>query len=394
MRRVFAFVTSVMMVCAGAAFAQDAGSRAEEKAHQQQQKARSLSTYRPGFFERQILAIDKAGGFGVPRGFFITFGDIKPGSSVAVGPAYGKVLPSGTTLIGKVVYSVNNYKLAQFSAQSGPLLSNRLVIRSRVRWQDAPSVRLFALGTDSSKARTNYAETKREVSAQATLRPVSLLRFDGGLSFEKYTTGRSHSTDPLEPLLLVPGMGSDPAYLHSHASAAIDSRDGDGYSRHGSLLRGTAHDYRDRDGGTFTFQRFDGDAEQYVPILHGNWVIFLGLHASTTTASDGRTVPFFLLPELGGHDLRGFSNDRFRDRHSIYMTAEYRWYAQEFLDAAIYFDAGKVVPDRASIDFSHLKHSVGAGVRFHGPQTTALRLEVAKSKEGMRLILAFSPVGR
>ena len=394
MRRVIAFVTSVMMVCAGAAFAQEAGSRAEEEAHQQQQKARSLSTYTPGFFERQILGIEHAGGFGVPHGFLVAFGDIKRGSSVAVGPAYGKVLPSGVTLIGKVVYSVNNYKLAQFSAASGPLLSNRLAISSRVRWQDAPSVRLFALGTDSTKARTNYAETKREVSAQAAFRPVRLLRFDGGLSFEKFTTGRSHSTDPLEPLLLVPGMDADPAYLHSHASAAIDSRDGEGYSRHGSLLRGTAHDYRDRDGGTFTFQRFDGDAEQYVPILRGNWVIFLGLHASTTTADAGRTVPFFLMPDLGGHDLRGFSNYRFRDRHSIYTTAEYRWYAQEYLDAAIFYDAGKVVPDRASIDFSHFRHSVGAGVRFHGPQTTVLRFELAKSKEGMRLILAFSPVGQ
>jgi hypothetical protein len=131
-----------------------------------------------------------------------------------------------------------------------------------------------------------------------------------------------------------------------------------------------------------------------MPILYGNWVLFLGLHASTTTTDAGGTVPFFLLPHLGGHDLRGFSNYRFLDRHSIYMTAEYRWYAQEFLDAAIFYDAGKVVPDRGSLDFSHFKSSVGAGIRLHGLRTTALRIELAKSKEGMRLILAFSPVGQ
>ena len=105
-------------------------------------------------------------------------------------------------------------------------------------------------------------------------------------------------------------------------------------------------------------------------------------------------VPFFLMPDLGGDTLRGFANYRFRDRHSINVTAEYRWYAQEFLDAAIFYDAGKVVPDRRSLDFNGLKSSFGAGIRFHGPQTTALRIDLAHSHEGLRLIFAFSAVGQ
>ena len=37
-------------------------------------------------------------------------------------------------------------------------------------------------------------------------------------------------------------------------------------------------------------------------------------------------MPFFLMPDLGGsRELRGFSNSRFRDRHSIMATAEFRW---------------------------------------------------------------------
>jgi hypothetical protein len=123
-------------------------------------------------------------------------------------------------------------------------------------------------------------------------------------------------------------------------------------------------------------------------------VLFFGLHASTTTASNGNSVPFFLMPDLGGHDLRGFSNYRFRDRHSIYTTVEYRWYAQEFLDAAIFYDAGKVVPERSALDFSGFRHSIGAGVRLHGLQMTGLRLEVARSNEGTRILIAFSPVGQ
>jgi outer membrane translocation and assembly module TamA len=57
---------------------------------------------------------------------------------------------------------------------------------------------------------------------------------------------------------------------------------------------------------------------------------------------------------------------------------------------AIFYDAGKVASRRGDLDFDHLKSNVGIGIRFHGPQTTALRLEVAKGNEGARLIFAFS----
>jgi len=392
MRRVVPFLLGLLLASAGVVFAQDAGSRAEEEAREQQEKARNLSPYRPGFFERQILLMENAGGFGVPHGLFVTFGDIKRGSGIALGPAYGRVLSNGTTLVAKGAYSINNYKLLQLSAHSAPLFGERLVISSRARWQDAPGVRLYPLGTDSPKTLAEFAETKTEVSAQALFKPIRLLRFGGGIGYERYLTGPSHSTPPAG--FFVPDFGVDPRYLHSYGSAAIDSRDGEGYSRRGTLLRGTLHDYRQRDADLFTFQRLDGDLEQYVPILHGNWVIFLGLHGSTTSTAAGQTVPFFLLPDLGGHDLRGFSNYRFRDRHSIYMTAEYRWYAQEFLDAAIFYDAGKVVPDRDSLDFSHFQSSVGAGIRLHSTQATVLRIELARSREGMRILFAFSAVGQ
>jgi|SRR6266542_125902 len=395
MQRVTTFAIAALMACAGAAFGQEPGSRAEEEARQQQQKARSLSPYKARFVERQILAMENAGGLAVPRGFFVTFGDIKRGAGLALGPAYGRVLPSGTTVIAKAAWSMNDYKMAQFAAQSRLLAADRLRISARIRWQDAPMVRLYALGPDSPERGTHYAETKDELSAQALFKPIRLLRLGGGLSFERFTTGPAHNIrQDVADLLVVPGMGADPDYLHSHASAALDGRDGEGHSRHGSLLRATLHDYRQQNDGPYSFQRLDGDAEQYVPVLHGNWVMFLGLHASTTSTAPGRAVPFFLLPDLGGHDLRGFGNYRFRDRHSIYMTAEYRWYAQEFLDAAIFYDAGKVVPDRGSLDFSHFRNSVGAGVRFHGPQTTLMRLEVARSSEGTRLLIAFRPVGQ
>ena len=378
-----------------AAAAQEPGSRAEEQARQQELKARSTTTYEAPWIEQRLLGIENAGGFGVARGFVVKFGDIKRGSGFAPGVGYGYTTSGGAVFAAKGVYSIKNYKLLQLSAQSPYLLEDRVLFRAKARWQDAPKVPLYPLGSNPTEFRTDYAETVTQVSGEALVNPVRFVRLGGGVGLEWFETGFSHKENPVGLALFdsLPGSGADPRYLHSHAFAALDLRDSEGYTRRGTLLRATYHDYRANQNGTLSFGRVDGAAEQYLPILHGNWVIFLGLWASTTMADSGREVPFFLMPNLGGHDLRGFKDYRFRDRHSINWTAEYRWYAQEFLDAAIFYDAGKTVPTRGSLDFKELHSSIGAGVRLHTTTSTLLRVELAHSREGLRFLIGFSPVG-
>jgi hypothetical protein len=393
---VLRFLTAILFITfAHTAFAQEAGSRAEEEARQQEAKARTLKSYQSLWIERQLLAVENAGGFGVPRGLVVKFGDIKRGSGFAPGIGYGYSTSSGGVVAVKGGYSIKNYKLLQLSAQSPPFSADRILFRARARWQDAPKVPLYPLGTDPSEFRTDYAETKTDVSGEALLKPLRFVRLGGGIGLEWFNTGFSHDENPVGLTLFetLPGAGADPRYVHSRAFAAFDLRDSEGYTRRGTLLGATYHDYHANSNGTYSFSRLDGAAEQYLPVLHGNWVIFLGLWASSTMTEDGREVPFFLMPNLGGHDLRGFKDYRFRDRHSIAWTAEYRWYAQEFLDAAIFYDAGKTVPTRASLDFKGLHSSIGAGVRLHTSVSTLLRLEVAHSREGTRFLIGFSPVG-
>jgi hypothetical protein len=390
-------IAAIVVAAATDASAQEPASRADEQARRQEEKARSLQPDRKNWLEREFLGIESGAGFGAPAGFFVAFGDIKSSSGVALGPAYSRLFDSGALVQLKGVYSIRNFKLAQFALTAPPLAQGRLTLAGRARWQDAPSLAFYGLGTPSEKIRADYAETKTEISAAAELRPVRLLRFGGAVGVERFETGPPDSgKTSIETVFTdVPGLNADPEYLHMRVSAAIDGRDSDGYTRRGTLLRVVYHDFRQQNAGPYSFQRTDGTAEQFLPILHGNWVLYLGLRASTTTAAAGHDVPFFLMPDLGGgHDLRGFGNYRFRDRHSILVTAEYRWYAQEFLDAAVFYDAGKTVPNRGDLDFSGLQSDVGGGVRLHGPQTTMLRVEVAHSREGFRLILAFSPVGR
>jgi outer membrane protein assembly factor BamA len=119
----------------------------------------------------------------------------------------------------------------------------------------------------------------------------------------------------------------------------------------------------------------------------------LSLHGrvETTDAKDGQAVPFFMLPSLGGgSSLRGFSSWRFRDRHSLLLQAEWRVLVNSFFDTALFYDAGKVTSRWSDLDFKDLKSDFGIGFRMHGPAATPLRIEFAKSNEGLAIIFAAS----
>ena len=111
---------------------------------------------------------------------------------------------------------------------------------------------------------------------------------------------------------------------------------------------------------------------------------------SSTSTEDGREVPYFLMPQLGGgSDLRGYPSWRFRDRHSLLLSGEYRWTPSHFVDMALFMDAGKVVSTRGQIDFENLRRSYGIGIRFHAPAATILRIELARTSEALALIFGF-----
>jgi len=388
---------AVLLLAAVPAAAQtpDPDTRASEIAQAQAEKAQRVRPYTRNFFERRLLSIEQAGGFGLVNGWFVTFGDIKQGSGFAGGPAYGVLFDNGAGIVTKGIYSIRNFKLGQMQFIAPRMANGRVHLDGRIRWQDAPTLAVYPLGQDSPRERADYSETKTEVGGQLLVSPVSFIRLGAGAAFERFETkGADTSRLSVEEAFTpadMPGIGADPDYLHTFVTAGIDSRAGPGYSRTGTLLQATFHDYAQRNDGPYSFQKIDAVARQLIPILQGNWVIDLSVRTSTTTVDGGNQVPFFLLPDLGGSgELRGYSAYRFRDRNSIIFTGEYRWYVQEFVDMAVFYDAGKVTSRTKDLDFENLKSNVGFGIRFHGPRTTAIRIELARGDEGLRFIFGFS----
>jgi hypothetical protein len=266
------------------------------------------------------------------------------------------------------------------------------------KYQDADKVPFFGIGNDTEDTdETNFAYTPTSFGVTAAYNITRPLRVGGDISYEDYNTGPGQSTtDPsIEEVFTpaqVPGLGLDFQYITGNVFAEFDWRESPGYSRTGGLYRVDWYNYSERDRSGFDFRRVDVELVQHLPILRGNQIISLRALGSFTDTDDPDQVPFFLLPKLGGgSEARGFRDFRFRDKHRMLLTAEYRWTPSKFMDMAIWYETGKVAAEVEDLDLNDLHDSYGIGARFHAPAATFMRIELAHSVEGTRIIFSGGP---
>jgi hemolysin activation/secretion protein len=93
---------------------------------------------------------------------------------------------------------------------------------------------------------------------------------------------------------------------------------------------------------------------------------------------------------VGSDDLRGFRRYRFYADNAIVVNAEYRWETFSGLDAALFFDAGKVAEKRSQVNFHNLEAAAGFGLRFNVRNNTFMRIDVGFSHEGTQIWLKFA----
>jgi hemolysin activation/secretion protein len=115
---------------------------------------------------------------------------------------------------------------------------------------------------------------------------------------------------------------------------------------------------------------------------------------ATTDVNSGEQIPFYLMPSLGGNTtLRGFRALRFRGPNAMLLQAEYRFEIWAGLDAALFYDTGKVTDRRADLNFKSLEHDYGIGFRFNTDQGVILRIDAAfGSSDGRHLNIVFGSV--
>jgi outer membrane protein assembly factor BamA len=365
-------------------------------AAEQAEKAKHLGPGQPTEAERRVSTLRET--FLQPRdGLYPYFDSVYGGGGFTLGAGFLRYFGDRSTLDAHGLYSIKNYKLVEVTSTSPGHLSGRLDLDARVGWRDATRVGYYGLGIDTDQdERANYRFKQSYVGGAATLRPARWAVVAGGLGYEHYDLapgqGSAHpSIESTYTPVSAPGLGADPSFVHSELSGGLDWRTSPGYSRTGGYYGLALHRFSDPDD-TFSFSRLDATVVQHIPVLNESWVLSVRGRVQSTLDDDD-VVPYFLMPSLGGGSvLRGYSTGRFRDRHALITSAEWRWFPNRTaFDMAFFFDAGTVASRRADLWSERMQTDWGIGGRFHGPGQTPLRLEIAHGSDGWKLVLSGKP---
>jgi hypothetical protein len=326
-------------------------------------------------------AVDRAAAFmdrhfangDITNGFYIDFANMIPGAGwISGGPGYRSWYAKDQVFVsGSAAISWNNYKTAQARFELPKLLRSRLAVGSQFRWQDFPQVRFFGEGAGSLESdRSEYRLKSTNMVGYATVRPVEWMGIGAQIGW------------------LQPSIASidQPAFMHTEVSLTADTRDYPGHPTRGGLFRTAATNYSDRNNGVFTFRRYEAEGAHFMPFADSRVVVALHGWVVASDTDEGRFVPFYLQPSLGGQNtLRSYPDYRFHDRHMAVINAETRIAMMTHIDAAVFLDAGNVAARFGDLNLD--KRSYGAGLRLHSRRQTFARFDVAHGGEGWQVVL-------
>jgi hypothetical protein len=389
-----AVVLSWLAAASAAAQPAAPATRVEAITAEQVERAKDLQPYSGSKAERMVNGLEEAflGGRIKWHPFFES---ALAGGGFTLGAGYRQHVSSYNSVDVRGSITFSGYKRIEAEYLAPRAFGRRGVLSIIGGWREATEVGFYGIGTSNTSVddRANYSFSQPYASATVRLLPNrKLLVLGGGLEVSEWKQesggGTAPSVEEIYTESELAGLGSSPTYLRVFGTVGLDSRAAADYARRGGYYGVTFHDYTDSEGA-FGFSEIEYSAIQHVPILRDAWVLSLRGEVTTTQTKDGQVIPFYMLPALGGgSSLRGFSSWRFRDRHSLLMSADWRVLANHFIDLALFYDAGKVAATTSDLDLNGLKSDYGLGIRLHGPLSTPLRIDFAKSNEGLQMVFS------
>lgn len=373
-------------------------TRAEAQRDEREKKAEALAEPDIGLLARTLSAVERSGVPLITRdGIYLKFGTLTTGSGFAFGGGYRSRRFLGRTagIDAWAGATATGYWETQARFQAPLTHDGRVVGSVFGRYQDYPREDFFGLGPDAPRAAfSDFRLEGPSVGGRADVRLAGPVSAAGGVDYLALRT--SDGTDNGLPSVsrmfdrvTAPGFGVDADFLRAHASVDLDTRQPRN-ARRGGWHRAEYSHYADRDG-RYSFDRLDLDLRQFASILSERRVFSARAYVSTASAAGGQTVPFYLMPTLGGNEtLRGFRAYRFRGPHALLLQGEYRFEVWSGLDAALFYDAGKVALRRRDLDFRDLESNYGFGFRFNTDHGTILRIDTALGgREGVHVWVVF-----
>jgi hypothetical protein len=357
----------------------------------------------PGFIARGIDVATRTMGDGgdAKNGFFPEMSNMPTGAGwITLGPGYRRWLLNDAAIAeGSAAVSWRSYKMAQGRFEFPTLARSRVAIGTQARWQDLTQVTYFGEGPNTlENTRSEYRVKSVNVVGYTVVRPTQWLAVGGRLGWiaeptilppgGKFLRGNPDARDVF-PHDAVYQVGSQPSFAHRELSIAVDTRDHRSHPLSGGLYRGAWSAYRDQDHNLFNFNRLEVEAAHFIPLAESRVVV--ALHGWTVASDplDGNTIPFYLLPSLGGaNTLRAYTDYRFHDRNMVVANVEARVSLFTHVDAAVFVDAGNVAERFADLNLD--KHAYGIGFRLHSHKSTFARVDFATGEDGRRFFFRLS----
>ncbi len=139
----------------------------------------------------------------------------------------------------------------------------------------------------------------------------------------------------------------------------------------------------------YSFFRTNFSLARYFTLFKPGRVIVLGSRFESVHTLPGESVPFSLLPSLGGTaHLRGFPTFRFRDRTSLLAILEYRYPIWRMADGMFFVEGGRVGNQVQDLSVPGFHPSGGFGVRFRTEKLFFFQLLAAFSEDGPRFVFS------
>jgi Omp85 superfamily domain len=348
-------------------------------------------------------AIDKFGDGGSDRkrGWYPEFSNMITGSGiVSAGPGYRHWMYNDQAFLdASGALSWHLYKMAQVRFEVPDFSNHHFTVGSQAMYADNTQVNYFGIGPDSLESnQSQYQLESTDIVAYGAYRPHEWLSIGGKVGWltglTLLPTGGTFKPNLPEAQQVFPtepGMQSEdqPDFLHTQASIVADTRNYPGHPTKGGLYRGAWTTYHDQSSGIFSFEEYEGEAMQFIPLTSENWILAFNAWALFTHVPNGHEIPFYFLPSLGGQStLRGYSSFRFHDQNLAMVSVESRWALFTHVDGALFVDAGNVAQRAQDLNFD--KTDVGAGLRLHTERNTWGRIDVAHGSEGWNFLFRTS----
>jgi hypothetical protein len=402
-------------------------SREELLRQKREAKAGNLTPPRQNIFERLAKNFDRKGSHSIEdvnfQGFHPRIDWIARGSGIAAGVRYWKPeLVGPLDVMASAYYSRRRYQHYDFQMGLIPNRGKRIPSSSfeteevselgdidreafsrfklyvNSRYRDRTDESFYGSGPDSlaeNRARYRIKDTLVEAVTGFQLTPKAGFTFRLGSLQNTLRPGRSSPS--LEPFFMeeeLPGKSNPPNYVRYQASFLLDYRDNPGLPHRGFMMAVGWEKFDNVNANNlFNFNRFSLDARGYIPLGNDQRVVALRAVTVDSDPAFGNEVPFFLQPSLGGGEsLRGYDPYRFQGDKMLLLQGEYRWEASRRFELAFFGDTGTVADQGTRLSVNKMKSDAGFGIRIKSSRTTLVRLDIARSNEGVQFQVRVHPV--